>query len=599
MSMTTRSPKANRAGPGSQRRAQAAHKHLANRDTIASPDDWEAWLKYLSVRKDCAPLTALLPHNASDPLCWPLADEWPGSDSQRLVKKLLRLDSRAKSSNGELARQLERWLDTVLNRNSEPTLGIECLAWCHALPLLAQTLPSAPWHQLLDQLIQIAEQASGIDLLKDPLSRQLLAGELPLSLAYVLPEIDACHQLAESAGQVLSRDIVELLDGEGLLQARYLHLMRPLLACWTRSACIERARTPRVLDGDARTQLEWMVRQTLRLTRHDGSQVFSTQAAGAWCAGLMKGALDVAGDGDDQLIAAHVLPGHPLKAKEAAPQSDPTVSSEWAETAVLRRDWQRKTDQLAVTYADQVFRCELNCGPESIWTGACNPVVSVAGRALDFRGDWIEVCSLTDEYMDYLELEILLSDGRVLQRQLVLARQDRFLFMADALLGQKSEAIEYQWTLPLSPTVKFQPAEETREGFLIGKRRLGRVLPLALPEWRSQRDSGRLEATADGLCHSLRCTGRRLFAPLFIDLDPQRAKNRLTWRQLTVAEDLQRVDRDVAVGYRIQVGSRQWLVYRSLGPTGNRSILGQNFSTQYVIARFAPGGLSQKLVEIE
>ena len=599
MSATTRSPGAKPTSPRSRRSAKTAQNRGSGRPQVASPDNWEAWLEYLRGRQECPALRTLLSSSSSDPLCWPLADEWPGTDSQRLVQQLSRLGSRAKFGSGELVQRLENWLDTVVDRKAEPLLGIESLAWCHALPTLAQTLPAAPWHQLLDQLIQVADQAAGIDLLEQPLSQQLLAGELPLSLSYVLPEISACSRLAESAGRILSQGMVELLDGEGLLQARNLQLMRPLLACWTRASCIDRTLTRHVLTDDANVQFEWLVRQTMRLMRYDGSQVFSTGAAGAWQAGLVKSALEVAGDADDRRIAAQALPGRQLRVDGAARLPEPAVYSEWAETAVLRRDWTRKTDQLTVTYANQDFCCELNCGPETIWSGSCNPTVAVDGRTLGFRGDWVEVCSLCDSDMDYLELEIVLTDGRVLQRQMVLAREDRFLFVADTLLGEKSGVIDYQWTLPLTGPIKFEPAEESREGTLVGRRRLGRVLPLALPEWRSQRDAGQLTAMSDGLRYAVQSTGRRLFAPLFIDLDPRRFKNRLTWRQLTVAEHLQKVDRDTAAGYRIQIGSRHWLVYRSLGPTGNRSVLGQNFSTEFVVARFTPIGMSEKLVEIE
>ena len=87
-------------------------------------------------------------------------------------------------------------------------------------------------------------------------------------------------------------------------------------------------------------------------------------------------------------------------------------------------------------------------------------------------------------------------------------------------------------------------------------------------------------------------------SPLFIDLDPQRLGKKLTWRQLTVAEKLVIQSHDVAVGYRVQVGDRNWLVYRSLAEKGNRTVLGQNFSTTFALARIT-GGEAEKLIEIE
>ena len=55
-------------------------------------------------------------------------------------------------------------------------------------------------------------------------------------------------------------------------------------------------------------------------------------------------------------------------------------------------------------------------------------------------------------------------------------------------------------------------------------------------------------------------------ASLFIDLRKDRFVRPVTWRQLTVAENLSIQPADVAVGYRVQIGADQWLFYRSLAP---------------------------------
>ena len=75
-------------------------------------------------------------------------------------------------------------------------------------------------------------------LFSDPLARQLLAGELPLTLAYLFGEIAPCRKLGRQARRELSAGLVELLDGEGLPHAEHLLLLRPLLACWTRCRAI-------------------------------------------------------------------------------------------------------------------------------------------------------------------------------------------------------------------------------------------------------------------------------------------------------------------------------------------------------------------------
>jgi hypothetical protein len=50
----------------------------------------------------------------------------------------------------------------------------------------------------------------------------------------------------------------------------------------------------------------------------------------------------------------------------------------------------------------------------------------------------------------------------------------------------------------------------------------------------------------------------------------------------------------------MQSGDNQWIFYRSQGPRGNRTFMGQNTSSECVIARFkSPSGEVVPLLEIE
>jgi hypothetical protein len=199
-----------------------------------------------------------------------------------------------------------------------------------------------------------------------------------------------------------------------------------------------------------------------------------------------------------------------------------------------------------------------------------------------------------------------LSAGWRVQRQMLLARKDEFLFFADAVLGAEPGKIDYRCVMPLvSPgngshpdRVQFVGEQETRDGSLEGKRKLAIVLPLALPEWRIERSTHRLEASGDGLALTMTAAGRALFAPLFLDLAKRRFKKPRTWRRLTVAERLVIQPADIAVGYRVQVGAEQWLFYRSLAKAANRTVLGQNLASEFVAARFTTKGLAEELVSI-
>ncbi len=63
-----------------------------------------------------------------------------------------------------------------------------------------------------------------------------------------------------------------------------------------------------------------------------------------------------------------------------------------------------------------------------------------------------------------------------------------------------------------------------------------RVLPLALPEWRSGTRDGSLHVKAGALELQQAWPTPRLYAPLWLDFSRQRLQKPFTWRQLTVAE---------------------------------------------------------------
>ena len=180
-----------------------------------------------------------------------------------------------------------------------------------------------------------------------------------------------------------------------------------------------------------------------------------------------------------------------------------------------------------------------------------------------------------------------------------LARNDLVLLLADCVLSRGEAQWTYRGRLPMPAGVRFQASRALREGFLTGGRRRALVLPLALPEWRADARVGQLTADAGGLELFQSAEGAGMFAPLWFDLDPRRLAKPATWRRLTVAENRQVVSDETAVGYRAMVGRRQWLVYRSLGPRGNRTLLGHNLVSQTLVARFLPKGEVEPLLEVE
>jgi hypothetical protein len=401
----------------------------------------------------------------------------------------------------------------------------------------------------------------------------------------------------------------ELLDEQGLPKFANFARLRPLLACWTRSRAMADELKPARWKKAARKQYSLLVRQALRVTRHDGTQVFSRQEVDrAAERELWSAAVQFSGNKKNERIAA-VTGLTEKKAKPARAQSrevsdsklpSPATNSEWSAFGLLRTDWSVDSTRLAVGYSGRRIATELTSGSDIIWSGHCQPQVRFQGELLQPTGDWEEVCWLSDRDVDYLEVDIALGPNVRVERHMMLAREDNFLFWADAILANEPGDIDYRLALPLTQPTRFEPAKETREGMLIGSKRRGCVLPLALPEWRIDPRFGSCEAADDGLV--LRQSAPRahgMFVPMFIDLDRRRFGREITWRQLTVAENRQNVPSDLAAGYRVQVGREQWLMYRSLTPAVGRTLLSHHLLTQFLVGRFTPKGTVEVLVEIE
>jgi hypothetical protein len=457
------------------------------------------------------------------------------------------------------------------------------------------------WWELVDYLVRTAREPAVNSLETRPLVHEWLAAELPLTLAHVLPELTASGPLREDSRQAFSQGIVDLLDGEGLIQARYWNQFFSLLASWTRARAISQYAEELPWNGEAEEQFQWSIRQAFRLMRRDGSQVLSHGRAGMYSQGMFRLASKFLKDKDDQKLAA-TLACDKRRNRKRAPgwfSLESSVHSEWAEVAVLRPNWSETAPRLAVIYSGRAVHMELSVGRDVLWRGPWEFDVQINGAPASLESPWEEVCWVADGDVLYVELEASLSQNFKIQRQILLARQDSFVLLADAILGKEPAELRYRATVPLVSDIGYVPADESREGFLEGSKYRGLVLPLGLPEWRSDRRFGEVRWTDQRLELSQHTIGKSLFAPLWVDLNRKRMLKPCTWRQLTVAQTRTIEPQDAAVGYRVQTGKKQWLVYRSLTKPANRTVLGHNLSTEFLVGRFDREGTVEALIEIE
>jgi hypothetical protein len=577
----------------------------------ANGDAWSLWVEHLASRRKPEPLARLCPTKGS-PLAWWVPRSVRDDEAAGLRVEIERIARRKRLSAEEVRTLWEAWGEASAGSMAEPVFALTALAWAHALPRLAGVLEAPVWWEMLDRLMAAVAEAEALDVDETPWTHQMLCGELPLTLAYLFPEIKPARKLGEAVRQKVSEGVVELLDGAGLPSGEHLGLMRPLLACWTRCLLMGEHRKKGPLNAEAMTQYEWLVRQTLRLSRADGSHAFSDDPADGWPRELLAEVLRLGGDEDDAEIAAPLASKGRGKGKgkgkgkkkadlaNAVHLPEASVESEWASVAALRASWAAASSRVTVAYPEDDFQIECETGGQVLFSGNWEFSVERDGESLVPESEWAQVCWTSDEDGDYLETEIDLSGGVQLQRHVFLAREDEIAVLADSIVCPEEAALRYRGMLPLWPTTRWEEADEHTDGLLWGRRRRARVLPLGLPEWKCDpRPLGALTCSDRGLQLEMTVRGRAVFAPLLVDLCAKRIGRPLTWRHLTVAESLQIQPPDVAVGYRVQLGREQWLLYRSLAPRGNRTLLGHNLSSDLLIGRFLDDGEVEPLVEVE
>jgi hypothetical protein len=616
MSVTTRGSAARDKHPESDFVFPAQFAwHESAPPAVADPAAWQAdlagwkgWKKHLAGRRRPRPLARLL--HSERPLAWCLPkDDGAWRSLRKLLKSLPGKRGQAVDS-GPWQENLSAWLAADPLEHLDLTSALSALAWCHALPALAEQVPPQLWWEALARLVELAAEPTGLDTALPPLVWQLAAAELPLTLAYLFPEIATCRRLAGQGRQALAAGMEELLDGDGLPRFQHFGSLLPLLACWTRVRAMSEETPNGEWSDSAARQYAEMVRHAMRLARVDASLMLVDQELDSQYLekDLLRAAARLSGNGRLERFARQwqtevgKSPGrwHVKPDGWSGKRSKPGTHSEWSQFALLRRDWSPASPRLAIGYSGRTLVCEAAAGRHVLLAGNCQPQVRSAGRLLEPVSGWEEVCWVSDADGDYVELEMTLENSVRIQRQMYLARRDLFLFSADAILSAEVLPIEYSVSFGLGPGLSLRAADETREAWLVAKKPQATVMPLALSEWQSDPRGGRL-SVVDGQLNLAQSAPacRGLFAPLFFDLNRSRIGLPLTWRQLTVAENRVIQSSDAAVGYRVQIGRQNWLIYRSLTGPANRTLLGHHLLTQFLIGQFTSAGEVQTLVDIE
>lgn len=537
-----------------------------------------------------------------------LADVSESLDTRRRLRRLGRLVGRRAPDAQQVAFQ-ETAISECLDEAGaaaprEQWLLAEGATW--ALARLARSRRAGgSTGGLLERLVRLARPAQATLEAGDTLP----AG-FTLALARLFRDIEACRCLERAAAEALAREIGGLvsvdgavcLAGSGAGSAAVVERVNR----WAAARAVAAETGGAAWDERIEGIFSRSVAATLALLGDEGRLL---TMAGRMPAAFTEPLLEAAGEGRRRLArtarrvaAARRAPAGKAPRDAARKLLPRDLHDASAAVAILRSGWDRDAIRVLVEYRDATPQIEIAVGDRLLCAGPWRFRVSLDGRPLEPRGPWRLSCWESDRRATFLEITAPLEGGLELDRQVVLLPEDRVLLLADAATTRTrppaAGSLRMEMLLPLAPALEATPAEETREiAFSDTKARM-LALPVGLPEWRAA-GSGGLSATPDGLLLEHEPAGGRCYAPVWLDLDPRRQGRPLTWRQLTVADTRRNLPPQQAVGYRVQSGREQWLVYQALDEARNRSVLGCNLSCDFLLGRIGRAGMVERTIEID
>ncbi|HUG93085.1 MAG TPA: hypothetical protein VML55_19750 [Planctomycetaceae bacterium] len=438
-------------------------------------------------------------------------------------------------------------------------------------------------------------------------------GELPWRAGLIFRDVAGAGRLRKAARRCLERELLERTDAGGLPQAELLPVFPEWFGLLVRAASWGKAFDKPVWSGESRDRFAELTRAAAALCDRRGWPAIAKEPDGGSIENLpadaLRSAAHIAGWKKRRPAArlVHALANgaasrRPETSGADRPQLDggrfPSRQSDVSRLACLRTDWSLDADVLVLAHHARAPELRLSVFGTPLLSGPWTIEVAIDGRPVELGEAWNCVCWASDGDGDYLELQQKLPGGLRIERQAMLAREDRLLVVADVISGAGDATIEYSSRLPLADGVAAASDRGTRECGLRCGRLTARAFPLALPDDRILSTPGSFVA-ADGL--ELRQTARGgLYAPLVLDWHPQRKRGYADWRTLTVAEDGRRVTTAEGWGHRLRVGELQLLVYRSLSETRRfRTILGQHTAYETLVGRFDSDGEVEAYVMVE
>lgn len=475
---------------------------------------------------------------------------------------------------------------------------------------------------LLERILAEGARADGVLANGDTAPARFM-----LVLTRLFRDAEACRRYGECVVTALTSEIATLVAESGAVALSGSLAIVGRVTHWTE--CRDVAVATGGLPWDDDTERAWAaaVGVALRLLGAGGRMLAGSGRLPATASLTLLEAVESAGRGKARGVrfpkplrrAAKRL-GRGTRGADAGRLPTADFHDAPAGLTIIRSGWGGTGDSVAglrvlVDHRGMTPWLEIAVADRLLVAGPWQFRVRVGGREREPQGAWTVAAWESDRTVSFLEISAPLGDDMRFDRHLVVLPQEGIVLAADAIVARpvthqpaaehvavhagngaaRTDEIDYVGTMPLAAALDAESAAETREVVLYDTTTRGMALPLALHEWRTG-TGGTFEARA-GL--TLAQTGHgRLYAPVWLDLDASRVGGPLTWRQLTVADTRRILPAWQAVGYRVQAGHDQWLVYRTLDAARNRTVLGCNVSCDFLVGRIRPRGTVARTLEI-
>ena len=460
------------------------------------------------------------------------------------------------------------------------------------------------WRWVVQQGQSWLENKPEVD--PDQALSQLPFLETVFMLAVSLRDLKGAKKLQKEVVGLVRMCVDETSDNDGTPQPQWIPGIVDSLCCLARMSLFARVHGERLWNDSIRTRLHSLLERVVSLCTPNRIAFSGAERDGDACEDFIRlrtvlSALDYQNDEGLDRYLKGLASGKSLSAIRSEWElPEETFQSDWAMVANLRSSWKSPIDQCVVIHDSATVSLDVVAADIPIFRGKWETELQVDGQSIESDSQWTCTCWFEDAEVDFMELVQEGPDGTKIMRQVILLRQDHQLILNQSVQAAEAKPLAFRSSLPIASSYEVEADSATREVALLAEGQRIRVLPISIPQERTQKAPGFVAVEERKLVMEQSSESSRLFVSTVFDWAPKRHFRPVEWNQLTVVQDGKIESQQEAFGARFRVGRNQWLMYHSLvRPTIPRTVLGMHTSYETSFSRFTSKGEIDPIVEVE